>query len=114
MNFVSLIRSDYSATSASLIVDFTFCKRDASKFSLGIRSRLGSGLGLELLEKIFRAPVYNALRGHLCDSTAFLFLTSYLAKIDKCYLLPSRYSCSSNHCEDYFLTYIKEILFQLT
>jgi len=74
MNFVSLIRSDYSATSASLIVDFTFiCKRDVSKFSLCIRSRLGLGLGLELLEKIFRAPVYSALRGHLCDSTAFLF-----------------------------------------
>jgi len=73
MNFVSLIRSDYSATSAGLIVDFTFVSvRDASKFSLGIRSRLGSGLGLDLLEKIFRAPVYGALRGHLCDSTAFL------------------------------------------
>ena len=61
MNFVSLIRSDYSATSASLIVEFTFVSvSDASKFSLGIQSRLGSGLGLELLEKIFRAPVYRA------------------------------------------------------
>ena len=26
--------------------------------------------------KIFRAPMYGALRGHLCDSTAFLLRQS--------------------------------------